>query len=126
MGVGIDENIHAMKNVLRMFELISGLKINLTKSSPIGVNTSVEWLESMAAYLGCKKGETPFSYHGLPVGANPRLSTTWKRVIEAVRKKLASWNPNTLSFGARIVLVKVVLSLLPTYFFSLFKAPKNT
>lgn len=36
-----------------------------------------------------------------------------------------AWQPKLLSFGARIILVKSVLSSLPTYFFSLFKAPKK-
>lgn len=80
VGVASNETILAMKSIMRMFELISGLKINFTKSSLIGVNTNVEWLESKAAHLGCKTGEIPFMYLGLPVGANPRLSN-----IDAVK-----------------------------------------
>jgi len=37
--------------------------------------------------------------------------------------RLSSWNNKFLSFGSRLVLLKDVLSSLPVYFLSFFKAP---
>ena len=53
--------------ILLWFEAISGLKINLDKSSilPIG---DVENLEALAAKLRCRIGTVPSTYLGLPLG----------------------------------------------------------
>jgi hypothetical protein len=32
------------------------------------------------------------SFLGVPVGANPRRRETWKPVVEALSKRLSSWN----------------------------------
>lgn len=117
--------IRAMKMIMRYFEAISGLKINFSKSSLIGVNVDEGWLSQMVNFLHCNVSDLPFKYLGLLVGANPRRCDTWNPVIEFVKKKLKVWSPKLLSFSARMILVKSVLSSLPTYLFSLFKAPKN-
>jgi hypothetical protein len=58
------------------FELVSGLKVNFSKSILIGVNVSTNFLHVAENFLHCKLGSLPFTYLGLPVGANPRLSST--------------------------------------------------
>lgn len=125
VGEATTQNIKSMKFIMRIFECFSGLKVNFAKSNLIGINVDDAWLEQMALRLHCKIGKIPFIYLGLPVGANPRRAATWKPVIEAIRRKLTSWKPKLLSLGSRIVLLKSVLSSLPTYYLSLFKAPKK-
>lgn len=44
-------------------------------------------------------------------------------MIDIVRGRLASWNNKHLSIGGRIILLKSVLSALPVYYLSFFKAP---
>jgi hypothetical protein len=61
---------------------------------------------------------------GIPVGANPRRKETWKPVVYSMSKRLCSWNSRHLSYGGRITLINSVLSSLPLYFFSFFKAPR--
>ncbi|KAJ0495935.1 putative reverse transcriptase zinc-binding domain-containing protein [Helianthus annuus] len=77
----------------------------------------------MANTLGCKKGSFPFKHLGLLVGANMNLVRNWKPVIEVFKNRLSIWKAKNLSYGGRITLVKSVLNSLPTYFFSLYKAP---
>jgi hypothetical protein len=54
---------------------------------------------------------------GLPIGANHRQESTWKPVIESVKRKLSAWTGKHLSFGGRIMLINSVLASLPLYFF---------
>lgn len=110
----------SMKAIMRIFEMVLGLKVNFAKSSLIGVNVYEGWLSNMADLLNCRKGKPLFKYLGLSVGANSRRCNTWKSIIDSVKQKLKSWSPNLLSFGARLVLVRSVLSSLPTYLFLLF------
>lgn len=111
IGVASESEIRAMKAIMRCFELISGLKVNFSKSNLIGVNVDLEWLAEMAEFMYCNVGEIPFKYLGLPVSANPRRCDTWMPVVDAVRKRLNAWSPKLLSFGARITLVKLSFHL---------------
>ncbi|PNY15474.1 ribonuclease H [Trifolium pratense] len=84
-------NILAMKAILQLFELISGLRVNFHKSELIGINVSLSWLQDAAKSLNCKVGSLPTKYLGLPIGGDPRKSQTWEPVISSVWKKLSSW-----------------------------------
>ncbi|GAU45905.1 hypothetical protein TSUD_280460 [Trifolium subterraneum] len=61
---------------------------------------------------------------GIPDGANPRRRETWKPVVEAMNKRLNTWNNRHLSFGGRLTLINSVFTSLPLYFFSFFKVPR--
>ncbi|KAJ4835262.1 hypothetical protein Tsubulata_019649 [Turnera subulata] len=67
----------------------------------------------------------PFSYLGLPLGANPKRAATWNPVILKIQKKLATWKGRLLSLAGRITLIRAALSIVPIYFLSLFKIPKK-
>ncbi|KAJ0780983.1 putative RNA-directed DNA polymerase [Helianthus annuus] len=116
-------NIKNLKRILRCFYLASGLRVNLEKCSLYGIGVEDHEIEGMADLLRCKKGNFPFKHLGLLVGANMNLERNWKPVIEIFRNRLSLWKARTLSYGGRITLIKSVLNALPTYFFSLFKAP---
>jgi hypothetical protein len=79
----------------------------------------------MAHILGCDIGSFPFTYLGIPIGANMRSSKNWEPVISRFQRKLSGWKARTLSFAGKITLAKSVLGSLPSYYLSLFKAPKN-
>ena len=61
------EQLAYLSWVLLWFEAISGLKINLEKSSILSVG-KVENLEDLAVELGCRKGKLPTTYLGFPLG----------------------------------------------------------
>ncbi|RVX01992.1 hypothetical protein CK203_019452 [Vitis vinifera] len=48
----------------------------------------------MAAEIGCKVGQLPTVYLGLPLGAPNRASSVWDGVEEKMRRKLALWKRN--------------------------------
>ncbi|GAU22483.1 hypothetical protein TSUD_296020 [Trifolium subterraneum] len=116
-------NIRAIKSILLLFEVMSGLKVNFHKSLLVGVNVVDSWLEEAAGVLYCKTGKTPFTYLGLPIGGNPRRLSFWKPVIDKIKSRLSVWKCRNLSMGGRLVLLKAALSSLPVYFLSFFKAP---
>ncbi|GKU94470.1 hypothetical protein SLEP1_g7966 [Rubroshorea leprosula] len=77
-GEASEENIQAIKSIMKTFELVSGLKINFGKSQIMGVGTEEGWKERMAYRLCCKAGELPFKYLGTPVGGNHRRIAMWQ------------------------------------------------
>ena len=116
------EQLAYLSWVLLWFEAIFGLKINLEKSSilPVGI---VENLEDLAAELGCRKGNLPTTYLGLPLGMKRKSIQVWDRVEERFRKKLALWKRQYISKGGSLTLIKRTLSNLPIYTMSLYRMP---
>ncbi|KAJ0519996.1 putative RNA-directed DNA polymerase [Helianthus annuus] len=123
LGEWSNSNALNLKRILRCFYLTSGLKVNLAKCSLYGVGVNGQEISSMASTLFCRAGEFPFRYLGLLVGANMNLVKNWEPVLKLFKNRLSIWKAKKLSFGGRITLIKSVLSALPTYFFSLYKAP---
>ena len=83
-------NIRAMRAVLVLFENLSGLKVNFSKSQSVGVNVSTSWLSEAAMVLSCKVGSVPFVYLGLPIGGNVRRLAFWDPLIHRINSRLSS------------------------------------
>ncbi|XP_021995541.1 uncharacterized protein LOC110892698 [Helianthus annuus] len=115
------ENVKNLKRILRLFYLISGLKVNPRKSQLHGVGVSDGEIDNMASTFRCKAGKFPFSYLGLKVGANMNRISQWKEVIDMFNKRLSSWksrlilcrkgNPNQSSTGQSSELLSVALQV---------------
>ncbi|GKA08346.1 putative RNA-directed DNA polymerase [Tanacetum coccineum] len=116
-------NVVNLVHILKCFEMGSGLKVNISKSRILGVGVSEAEIEAVASSIGCAPGTFPFSYLGLPVGKKMHLKEGWNAIIDRFRDKLSNWKAKNLSIGGRLTLVKSVLSSLPIYYLSLFKAP---
>ncbi|KAJ0577283.1 putative RNA-directed DNA polymerase [Helianthus annuus] len=123
LGNWSDENFRILNRILRCFQMASGLKVNLFKSKVYGVGVNDEEVEDLANILGCRKGEFPFIYLGLPVGANMNRMASWKAVVDRFNAKLSFWKARMLSFAGRVTLIKSVLGSMENYYLSLFKAP---
>ena len=110
--------------ILLWFESITGLKINLDKSSILSVGDVVN-LDVLTSKLGCKIGVLPSTCLGLPLGTRRNSLQVWDGVEERVRKKLALWKRHYISKGGGVALSKSTLSNLPIYTLSLFRIPKG-
>ncbi|MFS7953393.1 putative RNA-directed DNA polymerase [Helianthus anomalus] len=109
--------------ILRCFHACSGLRINLGKSNLMGIGVNGSEVEVMADIVGCKPDSLPFKYLGLKVGANMNRVNNWRPVYDIFEARLALWKSALLSIGGRVTLIRAVLESLPTYYFSLYKAP---
>ena len=67
--------------VLISFEVVSELRVNLSKSSILPVG-QVDNIQLLAGILGCYIGSFPSSYLGLPLGAKFKDKFIWAPVIE--------------------------------------------
>ncbi|XP_060212175.1 uncharacterized protein LOC132639770 [Lycium barbarum] len=111
-----------LNRTLFIFEAISGLHMNMLKSTIYPVN-EVPNMEELADIMGCKIGSFPSTYLGLPLGAKYKSTEIWTGIIEKFEKKLATWQMQYLSFGGRLTLINSVLDSLPTYYMALFQIP---
>ena len=76
--------------LLMWFEACSRLRINLEKSELISIGR-VHIIKGLALELGCKVGELPSCYLGLPLEVPFNSLAMWDRVEERFRKRLAMW-----------------------------------
>ncbi|GKU98541.1 hypothetical protein SLEP1_g11532 [Rubroshorea leprosula] len=124
-GNASEENIWAVKSIMRIFEMVSGLKINFGKSMLMGINVPEEWMTRMSCILNCKQGSLPCKYLGMPIGSKRKCIAMWRPMIDSFKKKLANWKNRFISLGGRITLLNSVLSSLPVFMMSVHLLPKG-
>ncbi|KAE8655416.1 hypothetical protein F3Y22_tig00117027pilonHSYRG00012 [Hibiscus syriacus] len=120
-----EDKILNLFRVMRIFEVVAGLKLNLQKTKLFGINVVDERIKGWAISLRCDSARLPTLYLGLPLGYRKNHKMMWQPIVEKVRSRLQSWKGNLLSFGGRITLIKSVLVNLPVYYMSLFSMPKS-
>ncbi|GJX98461.1 RNA-directed DNA polymerase, eukaryota, reverse transcriptase zinc-binding domain protein [Tanacetum coccineum] len=112
LGEWSHENAKNLCRLLRCFHLASGLKVNFSKNKIFGVGATVGDTNLLASILCCQPSSLPFTYLGLPIGANMNRSCNWKPIIDKFHNRLSSWKARSLSFGGRLALLKSVLGAL--------------
>jgi len=118
-------NVLTMKAILRGFELASGLKIKFHKSKLAGINVDRDALVCYTKTLNCVQMEVHFKYLGLEVGGNPRKNQFWEYVLNKLKVRLSVRKGRFLSMAGRICLIKSVITVVPLFYLSLFKAPNS-
>jgi hypothetical protein len=116
------EQLLYIRMVLTCFEVVTGLKVNMTKSEMVPIG-EVNGLNALADLLYCRIGSLSSQYLGMPLGASYKVSAIWNPIIEKIERRLAGWQKIYLSKGGRLTLLKSTLSSLPTYYLSLFPIP---
>ncbi|XP_078169794.1 uncharacterized protein LOC144564134 [Carex rostrata] len=115
--------IQILKIVLTAFESISGLAVNLNKSELLTTGIPQETGQELALAMGCKLGQFPLTYLGLPLSNKKLPKTAYLPLIQRFSARLAGWAATNLSIAGRLTLLNAVLSALPTYFMSCLKLP---
>nr|XP_043625755.1 uncharacterized protein LOC122597190 [Erigeron canadensis] len=116
-------NLKQMAKMLRVFHICLGLKINMSKSTMFGIGVSDEEVRRASEIVRCNPSTIPFTYLGIRIGSNMNRIANWDFLFDIFKKRLSRWKASCLSLGGRVTLIKAVLESLPTYYFSLFKAP---
>jgi hypothetical protein len=106
-----------------MFADACGLYTNMAKTQyfPIqreGIN--LEFVSSAGRYIS----SFPCSYLGLPLKIKKPSRTLIQPLVQKIGKRLPGWMRSFLTYLGRELLIKLVLSSIPTYFLTVFKLPK--
>ena len=111
------------RRILRCFEMVSGLKINFHKSCVVKVGKKGDNNSGWAEAFRCKRADLPITYLGFPLGARPGLTSVRNPILSRIESRLVPWKKKFLNKWGRLVLIKAVLTSVPTYFMSVFKLP---
>ncbi|KAJ1685156.1 hypothetical protein LUZ63_016546 [Rhynchospora breviuscula] len=109
--------------VLESFSKVSGMKLNLMKSSFVPFNLSQQSVLDLQELLGCSSTTLPIQYLGLPLTDRRPDRSTFQILIDKLTKRLSGWKAKLLSRAGRVVLASSVLSTIPIFFMSVFKLP---
>ncbi|KAH1241613.1 hypothetical protein GmHk_07G019160 [Glycine max] len=125
VGEESQDNLWALKAILKNYELVSGLKVNFHKSGIYGINIDGLFLQAVENFLYCNIGTLPLKFLGIPIGANARRCHTWEPIIAIFQKRLVGWRRKHLYMGGGVVMINFVLNNLPLYFFSFYRASRK-
>lgn len=112
-----------LKWALTLFEHISRIKINYHKSDLIPMNLEEEEINSLAQIFGCKNGNLPITYLGVPLHHSKLRKEDLQPVIDKIIKRVAGWRGRLFSYGGRIILIRACLASIPIYLLSVIKFP---
>ncbi|KAL3686410.1 hypothetical protein R1sor_008984 [Riccia sorocarpa] len=110
-----ESQFHRLKEIIEVFETISGVTLNLAKSliMPLAPTNIPAWERD----TGCKIA-TPgihFTYLGVLASSPMDEAAIAKAIVSKIEKRLAHWSNRLLSWPAKTLLLKHVLSATPLY-----------
>ncbi|KAL3696995.1 hypothetical protein R1sor_011071 [Riccia sorocarpa] len=110
-----EDNWRKATAVVRKFELLSGAKLNVSKSLvvPIGFSDPPDWL----VQTGCRiatEGEV-YTYLGCPFGVKLSDEQITQFLLDKLTRRLHRWTNRFLTWEGRAVLTKHVLQTMPNY-----------
>ena len=109
--------------MMEIFSSFSNLHLNRAKSTFVGFGLSMAEMTLCAGILETPIRVLPIQYLGMPLSERRLRVAGWQPVLDTVDARLRGWQGRLLSRGGRLVLVKAVLSAIPSYFMLVFQMP---
>lgn len=106
------------------FARISGLCINITKSTVFAAGIDKLRLEEVAVSAGFSISGLPVKYLGLPLTTKTMSRSDYKPLLAKIRARFLSWTSKALSFAGRLMLIKSVIASTTNFCSSAFCLPK--
>jgi hypothetical protein len=109
--------------ILQLFAAASGLITNMAKTKyyPIQCgDTNLDFLSASNRVVST----LPCTYLGHPLGIRKPSRAMLHVLIQKIAKGMSGWKGRYLFYPRRELLVKIVLSTMPTHFLTIFKMPQ--
>ena len=85
-----------VKNILLHFSAYTGLNVNYAKSTMVSINTSDNIMQQLSTLLGCKIGQLPHTYLGLPLSTSKPRVEDYTPLMKRIETRLLNC-PSMLS-----------------------------
>ncbi|KAG7552176.1 hypothetical protein ISN45_Aa06g027810 [Arabidopsis thaliana x Arabidopsis arenosa] len=122
---GTENSLRGVLSVLADFERMSGLSINVEKTSLFCSGLGERDLQHLTNVFHLKHVSLPVRYLGLPLSSRKLSVKDCDPLLYQIRKKLNSWTHRFLSFAGRLTLLSSVISDIIGFWTSVFFLPKR-
>ncbi|KAL0423924.1 UNVERIFIED_CONTAM: hypothetical protein Sradi_0927200 [Sesamum radiatum] len=114
-----------VREVLRHFEVVFGLMINLEKLTGVFSKNTPELVnKDLIGILEVPMVDKHTKYLGLPLVVDRSKRAIFECIKERIWKRFQGWSVQRLSHAGRVVMIKSIIQAIPTYAMSCFKIPK--
>ena len=116
----------SLRNTLLVFEEfgnLSGLNINIAKSTVFAAGRGKQLLENEAAAVGLSISALPIRYLGLPLTSKIMSRNDYEPLISKIRDSFLSWTSKALSYAGRLLLIKSVIASMTNFWCAAFCLP---
>jgi len=100
--------------MLKAFGEATGLHTNISKSELYGINCLINGIDLAASFQG-KPCQFPCKYLGLPLHIGRLKREAEQVLVDKVGAKLQGWKGRLMTKSGRLILVRSVLSSIPSY-----------
>jgi hypothetical protein len=118
-----EKEVQVMEHILKLFADASGLNTNLAKTQFYPVQCQDTDLGFLAR-MNKPVHTFPCTYLGLPLNTRRLTRSSLQPMIQKIGCRLPGWKRNFMTYSGRELLVKSVLSAMPTHFIIALKPPK--
>jgi len=120
------DSISVLKSSLDRFSSLSGLHINLAKSSLYlsGIDASLR--SCIADRIGIQETNLPVRYLGVPLISTRLTHTDCIPLVERIIARIKLWTSSSLTYVGRLQLIKSVIFSIQVYWSSIFILPCAT
>jgi hypothetical protein len=119
----IEKEMKVMEYIMNLFADASGLNTNMSKTQFFPIQCQETNLSFLLA-VGQPISTFPCFYFGLPLHTSRLIRATMHPIIQKIGGRLSGWKRRFMTYSDRELLVKTVLSAMPTHFITSFKPSK--
>ncbi|XP_074288930.1 uncharacterized protein LOC141614073 [Silene latifolia] len=125
LAVGDRSSVKVLIRAFLTFSEASGLAMNQEKSEIYMNGVPPLEAEAILHLSGFQVGHFPFKYLGIPISYKKISNAECNILVDRIVTRIRSWGAKKLSYAARLVLVRSVLSQMHSYWARIFLLPKG-
>lgn len=118
------DSVQAVLQVLREFEMRSGLAVSVQKLSFFASCISSQETDLIQFSTGMPLGALPVRYLGVPLCTKKLSILHCEGLLQQIKSRLSSWSAKSLFFAGRMLLIKTVIAGITTFWCSTFIMPQ--
>ena len=122
---GKPQSLTGTLEVFNEFATLSGLCINVSKSTVFAAGRGKQVLEEEAAAVGLSVSALPIKYLGLPLTTKIMSRSDYEPLLAKIRNRMLSWTSKALSFAGRLQLIQSVIASITNFWCSAFSLPQG-
>ncbi|XP_010419047.1 PREDICTED: uncharacterized protein LOC104704705 [Camelina sativa] len=122
---GSMDSLRGVMTILETFEKLSGLGMNIVKTSMFCSELSDDTLDQISSTFNLTPSPLPIRYLGLPLCSRKLSVKDCDPLLSKIRMKMNSWTHMFLSLDGRLILLSTVISGIINFWTSAFFLPKQ-